>query len=353
MTNMAVRFGIQRMGILCLLIPASLWGNNLKKEPTVIFFTAYCYEADMSVSETIFPALPAETSIHTVQNMAKISGDYTRQLQSIYGYRRFQLLATFGGSIALNLKGISHKCVLESKTKDQKVVLSVSAWPQKADPVFASISSGNSSSAGDSREPQSRPSWSRPWPAANPSVLAASFPRPMGKDPFISSSSPIIRSIDSQASYNESMAAFRQVLQMTAGVNEFRDQQLIPSLNHWLAQRHPEIQRTALADPAPPPSPPPPPLLINDDGRQVHHYEYDTAPSPVGGLGRFQRKITIPSKGPRNWRRRHGRRLPRKSTPKDTFKASDSSSQSLYWIAPPSTPSGKQPGIRPKQRDSP
>jgi len=279
--------------LLCFLFLGGAASALSKKRPVLVFYTAFCYEADMEGEDTMLPLLPSETTFSMLENMMETSDSHIEDIKAVYGYERYRLLATLGGSLAINLSHIDDHYKIESHSAEQSISVEIAAfWSEVSKNLNCTL--------------KSEALFTAPGPTATAclemtfgmqnektTIIGRALPSPNGRRALFIALTPHIIEIKDQNSYNDAVSTYQNVMEQIPGSHDIGGARLFQILNRYMARKKRSVRCVNISDLLPPLPPPPP---QSDDGTQTYTYAYEVAPAPIGGWKAFSDKLDYPNR---------------------------------------------------------
>ncbi|MCK5146774.1 energy transducer TonB [bacterium] len=288
MTNRMIKFII-----ICCIQSAAIMPLKAseKLHPTLIFYTTFCYEADMKGSETLLPSLPPETTVSSLEIMLETSDAHTSHIKSIYGFERFRLLSSFGGSIALNLQDTNRRCRYENHSASQRLYVDVQTH---IDEISNNITAKIESEIYFLNKDNSKPAHMELTVGIQNEhtvIVGHKLPSKNGRRAVWLVLTPYIIKINDQTSYEQALLTYRSLCDRIPGSSDIGGADIFESLNNYITQKMKHINIRPLNEIFPTPPLPPPPT---DDGNSVYTYTFDVFPTPIGGWYALKDKLKYP-----------------------------------------------------------
>ena len=276
---------------------------DTRKDPTVVFYVAYIFEAKTNGDTLEFPLLPGETAIGTLDQFSETAQGYLHQLRSIYSFNHFSLLTTLGGGFSIGLKrgdGQSEELQLFGPRKHLFSLQTQCRTGPDNDLLPLRIEAQLDTAT---NEEHLFPAEERIYlfktlctvKSGHPLVIGRPLQTKIGKRSAIFVVfTPFFHRISNASQYDKIVSDFKKVFQISVSHSEAKNRYLFERINeHFKSKlKYSRILsfEDIISDPPPPPPPPPPPAR-DDIPIFVPH---DKHPEPIGGYVSVQRNLKYP-----------------------------------------------------------
>lgn len=294
--------GLSVLASAILLFPKVVYPQ--KKSPTVVFYTAYIFEAKSNGDTLEFPLMPGETAIATLDNISETANGYMEKLRSIYSYQHFSFLSMVGGAFTVGLA--SGDGIMDTGThygaKKHFISLSASCNSGPQDdllPIRIEVQLDTTT-----EEWQKFPDKNRIYffktlctvKHAHPLVIGRPLQFHKGhKQAMFIVFTPFFQQLTRADQYDHVVANYRKVMAFTAGRHDLGGRYLFKKINRYFETKLKKKDTMSYDDiiaslPDVPP-PPPPPQVREDSPIFIPH---DKNPEPIGGYAAIQRNLRYP-----------------------------------------------------------
>ncbi|MFH1943709.1 MAG: energy transducer TonB [bacterium] len=290
---------LTHMGIIVALTPRLLYSQD--KTPTVVFYAAYIFEAKTNGDTLEFPLMPEETAIATLDNFSETAQGYIQKLRSIYSFQHFSLLSMIGGAFTIGLESNDGSFDAGTLYGPKKYLFTLSAscksGPQ-GDLLPVRIEAQMDTTTIKKQKMTAR---NRVYLFKTLCTVKHAHPLVIGrpldfyegrKQAVFVVFTPFFQELKQTGDYDNVVANYQKVLQLTAGKDDLGGRALFKKLNHYFETK---LNRTntmtyeEIINPLPPP--PPPPTAREDLPMFIPH---DDPPTPIGGYAAIQKALTYP-----------------------------------------------------------
>jgi len=285
-----------------LFIPKHLYPQ--KKSPTVVFYTAYIFEAKSNGDTLEFPLMPEETAIATLDNISETANGYMEKLRSIYSYQHFSFLSMLGGAFTVGLE--ARDGIMDTGThygvKKHFISLSAScnSGPQgDLLPIRIEVQLDTTT-----EEQQKFPDKNRIYffktlctvKHAHPLVIGRPLQFYKGhKQAMFIVFTPFFQQLTRANQYDNVVANYRKVMKLTTGRHDLGGRNLFKKINQYFETKLKKKDTMNYEDiiaPLPDAPPPPPPSQVRDDSPIF--VPHDKSPEPIGGYEAIQHNLRYP-----------------------------------------------------------
>ncbi len=280
-----------------LVSPKNLFSQK-SSASTVVFYSAYVFEAKTDGEETEFPLLPGEITVATLEKVIETTQGYTEKLRSIYSFNHFSLLTTIAGVFSVGLeKGDGGMGASQIYGKNHTFFLYTYCKSGSMDGMLPiRIEAQLDTSGKGEKSPDERiihlfqtlcmVKNSHPLVIGRP----LQFHKEQKKKAIFVVFTPFFQELSQASQYETVIEYYRKVRQLTPGSGDLRAGDLFKKINHYFKTKLNRKKIMALKDILSPPLPSSQAVEISD----MTFIPYDIPPAPIGGFEAIQKNLIYP-----------------------------------------------------------